>query len=676
MQNKKTSRLLSFAVVIAFVLMANLAVSGLVLKTNREMKAAAVDAKLGRVTDIKVGDYVEMGKGLDDKPIMWRVITDDAGDLLLRSDRALADTDGSTLYMPFDDPSIAYGTAGYAGNVASTNYVNTSIGIQAGHENQANADLLKKYDRTVTGTNLWGQSSIRAWLNDGFMNQAFNEDEQAMIVDKAQKQIVSWIDASDDNTLAQIRSNNGIAASKIVDDTQRYAQKTANAKNINLITKDKTNDGTDKSTLVNGVVDNKYFGENHSLTEENPNAGVSNAYKGEGGLTQNSLLDGFGYTIKDKVTMQDLSQIQVLQAGTDKEVLRNANGQEYGRVLQPNYNPANSVNGDANQGRASIMTRSPATMADLTRSNEQWNFAGRTGSAIRVMAGKAYTNSATGATAIGPNKFWDLDSAGREKGWSMAPTIWISKADAANFAHEYDASTNPGEKENYKIFTNNESAVNDQSLSGTMTSHKIGIADTKIAGTTQEGNSNLVTDDTAQPLVYLAKTDLEITGVINDIIGTDGNFSGNDTITDIRLNGVGAFPRGLQIVVENAAAPTSRKVSIIGAAGLVDLKDRTVNTKGFEFQVAIDADTIDGTKTVTTAISLDVTKGDPSWVGGTLAKRNATTGNLVYSKNPGGAADNSLVYGPASNIVFDESTRFTTFAAITDEDEMVDNVFA
>ena len=102
-------------------------ISAVMLLTLTVLQAGAADAK----TDIKIGDYIRLGK-YNNESVLWRCVSvDDNGPLML-SDRVLED------YMPYD---------------AMTN------------DNAETRSHRRSNYRSKYGSNHWRDSNMRSWLN-------------------------------------------------------------------------------------------------------------------------------------------------------------------------------------------------------------------------------------------------------------------------------------------------------------------------------------------------------------------------------------------------------------------------------------------------------------------------------------------------------------------------------
>lgn len=194
--------------------------------------------------DLNIGDYLEMGTYDTDgdgttEPILWRCVA---------FEKATRRADGS-IEIDSTDTQTKYTTVGK--NEGDTGYLplmlaDTAIGkpkaFDAKGENTSGSHGTQSSDRTKYGSNYWGDSNIRDWLNSadktvtytcgnapayneeaGFLTN-FNSAEKAAMVEVTQKALINRSDfnAIEDTTIKSGSANHTVNSS-ITSVVQNYA---------------------------------------------------------------------------------------------------------------------------------------------------------------------------------------------------------------------------------------------------------------------------------------------------------------------------------------------------------------------------------------------------------------------------------------------------------------------
>ena len=167
MKRNFTKTIITAVVMFAMVLTSAVAIN--MTPSTRTVQAATGD--ITAATNINVGDYIDNFGG-----IKWRVIGKDTNGLLVRTDRALTNAQ----------------LGNYAGKDA-TNDTAWFSEARAGYRNDVVNTIAR---RAVAGTNYWGESDMRKWLNNettGFASN-FSTAEFGVIKTVQQKQLLWWGD--------------------------------------------------------------------------------------------------------------------------------------------------------------------------------------------------------------------------------------------------------------------------------------------------------------------------------------------------------------------------------------------------------------------------------------------------------------------------------------------------
>jgi hypothetical protein len=113
---------------------------------------------------VKIGDFVRLGR-YDGKDIIWQAVYKDDGDVTVISDEIVCS-------RPFDVADEVDNVSDEGDNT-STETINI--------------------DRQIYGSNNWGASDLRKWLNNDFL-QGFTAEEQSLIKTTSYKSILSTFD--------------------------------------------------------------------------------------------------------------------------------------------------------------------------------------------------------------------------------------------------------------------------------------------------------------------------------------------------------------------------------------------------------------------------------------------------------------------------------------------------
>lgn len=627
MTDRKTKKWLSFVVIVAFVLMANVAIGSLLLRDNKQTASAALSAKTSAesrlsVGEMKIGDYISGFGNFNGHDLIWRIVgQDDEGNKLIRTDRALANEDGTTFTIKFDDVSSKSPQqldAYYNRNVTTPSTTNPET---------------KRRDQI--GTNLWEQASIREWLNSNFLSNS--QLDQTKLLQKTQSQLLWWGDAQDGGQ-----------------NTESYGQGQRNTAGLSMDARSSTNGS--RYNFLTGVqgVDNPL---------SNVRGSIPHRYVHTTGNIITNYDQAYQYDINDLVTLLDVKQADAISR-TGEEILRNANGDPYVHVLKPDYDTSMygtpeagwvapggdygmvaSPSDDFAKGHVAptvtTWLRTPlATSAQTLNSNDvgqRWSLhAGRLGTAARV----------SGDDDKARNPVLNVDSAAenvdQERG--VAPTVWL-KADQS-FQYVNDAPNNPNEKVKYYSYSDTIQTLEKQ---------------TPIA-----------------TLNYLQKSNIDLSKQIGEMITDITADAGSDVAlinsATLRYTGIGAFPRGLALVTPDEIwglggwEDGANQVTIQGAPSLIDQEktDEESNQTSFTFSLVLSTN---AGFSATKVITIDIKKGDPSAYGEFATVDNSTNNNLTYGAN-------NALFGLPGKINYAPRVMSETYVAITDEDNATNQFVA
>jgi len=622
MTSKKTKIWFAFVVAIAFVLMASVAMGAAVVKDNQIASARAARDGNFLVSDMQVGDYVSSFGEFQGHSLTWRVIgQDDAGNKLIRTDRALADADGKVFAIPYDDIT-KNNQDDYAGNVSVDAYLNTDVQVK-----DSGNDYTKT--RKVVGTNFWGDASIRAWLNAGFKNAintggSYDESKNtSKLLEYRQKQLLWWGDAT----------SKGRAENNGNDVNDPAADMNTGASNyLQLLDNDNGVAGTQRPNPIKG------------MGSEGTEAHI---YRHMSSNVASNWQNAYGYYINDMVTLMSAEQVDNI-GSTGGEILRNATGHPYSSVLAYGYTPSADNYKNNSSGTVATWLRTPLAENVADRdSNTSWSkVGGRMGTAARITGDDNYNvnlNVDSAARLVDGSKVTgdqndqsENYAIGGEGGWvGVAPTVWLSAS--ASFANKDTATNNPGEKKQYFTFTDADTTPNSSGANydlGTVKYLQI-YSDTISTATAP------AIDFTSQ----LKQAIQECWGVAN----ADDINLGN-----IKLNGVGSFPRGLQIDLEQSDVGALVSAKLSGAPSLVDTTDPNVASKSFKFQIELPSKASNSVYTAEFSITVEKNEADlntdtssqPKVTIGQLDTQN----NLVYEVNGKGT-----IFGDATQLQYHQN---------------------
>jgi len=411
MINKQTKRWVVIVIVMAILLLTNVAI-GLLCSIDNTIQAGLQRGVFKVGTDLQVGDYIANFGEFNGHSLKWRVIgQDEQGNKLIRTDRALANVDGSTFKIKFDDTSVGANAQGYSGNVAPAGYFNQQVIRNNNNQNW----------RRTRGTNFWEQSSIRAWLNDTFYQALGNYKDN--IISKQQNQILWWGDGRVNGSAYGSPNIGGELEVEVNTKVDTTADMYVN--------------------LINGKATNS--GVANPIRGKNPRGTTRHRFqRGYLQNVQNYNTDAFQYDIDDKVTLGNIPQITAIANNEYGEVLRNENGHLYSTVLRPDY-VRDTEYRDNDSGKVNYWTRDPMGQVATAYFGDEWAANGaRFGSSARLFTGDdMYNQSITG------------EMVNTEQ--AIAPTVWLDAN--KTFSNKYDASNNPGERRPYFVYTDVESVV-------------------------------------------------------------------------------------------------------------------------------------------------------------------------------------------------------------------------